>query len=133
MKEAGRDLSNVVRVSGKFIKDAFLTEVVPRELKLKLKNYDPPKGYLKAVRPFLKMYGGFLAGSVSILMSKDSGLPTAMLRANPFYIYGFGDGIYDLLDTKKYETSLPPATLAIEMPFSYLSNLHKKTKLRSNI
>jgi len=131
MKAAGRDFSNVALESGKFIKDAFLTEVVPRELKPKLKNYDPPSGYLKTIRPFFKMFGGLLAGSAAILLSNDSDLSTAMLRASPFYIYGLGDGGYEAIDGRKADAYLPPATFAIELPYSYFSNLHRRAKLRT--
>lgn len=132
--EAGRDLMKAVKATGKFIKDAIMTEVVPGELKSKLKNYNPPEGYIKAVRPFLKIYGGFfLSGSASILLSKNADLSTAFLRANPFYLYGLGDGCYDVLNFGRSESSLPPATLAIEIPYSFMSEIFRKTKTKTTL
>ncbi len=116
----------------KFVKDAFLTEVVPRELKSKLKNYDLPEGYLKIARPFLKMYGGFLVGSASIVLMNSPDLSNAVLRATPFYAYGLADGMYEAVESRDNNMSLPPATLFIELPYSCFSNLYKRNREINN-
>jgi hypothetical protein len=136
MKEAGEDLTNVARASGKFIKDAVLTEVVPRELKSNLRNYSPPDFYLKAIRPSLKFWATFLGGTASVFLGKNTNLGTAAFRAQPIYIYGFADFGYDLADFKQSEYYLPPATLLVEggyKAYSYVSDLCKRAKLKTNI
>ncbi len=125
-KELGKDIGKAARVSGKFMWDALRTEFVPREKKTKLKNYDPPEFYLKAARPFLKMFGGFLAGSASIVLTNSPDLTNAALKANPFYVYGLADGMYEAVEAKDNNVSLPPATLLIELPYSCFSNLRKR-------
>lgn len=133
IKEATIDISKIAKQSGKFIRDAFLTEIVPRELKSKLKNYEPPQKYLKVIRPFLKAYGGFLAGFASIFLSKDPDLSTSMLKANSLFIYGLGDGIYDLLEKERVNDYFPPATLCIELPYNYISNLYKRSRAKLSV
>jgi hypothetical protein len=135
-REKGRDLFKAVKATGKFVKDAFLTELVPRELKSKLKNYDPSYSYIKVVRPSLKFWGTVIGGTASLFLGKNPDLPAAALRAQPVYIYGFVDFGYDLADFKGSESYLPPATLLIEggyKAFSYFSNLLKKQKLKINV
>jgi hypothetical protein len=148
-KEFGKDIGKAARVSGKFVKDAFLTEIIPRKFKSKLKdksklnNYNPDF-YVKNVRYSLKFGAGVLGGCTLAYFLRNTDLLTMSGLAIPFAVggvtdanYGMGDYTGYHISSRKHDSYLPPAAWPIEFVYNaaggistYFSNLHNRALKR---
>lgn len=135
-----RGTNGISKSVWKFVKDAFLTEVVPKELKSKLKNYDPDSNYIRKVRPALKIMGQ--TGVIVPLVTLTKDLPNTTQNVIMWSSFGCGfvDFAYEFADSLKNpkDPYLAPATWPIELGYNiikdtrdYFSDLGKRTRFKT--
>jgi len=118
----GKGIGNATIKTGKFFKDAVLTEFVHKEFKPSLGDYNPSETYVDSIRAPLKLFGSGLIGAGGILGHVLTNNPDYSIAGVTLFVLGWMDSFYDQFDSQtegfearaKKQPYFPPAIAPLE-------------------